>query len=416
MRSIKFLAAIGLLFSSAAAWADDETQLEERLRPQIAAEQTPVVIDYKAYPSIKQANNHIALNGDDWKELADKFAAASRGEGRFSVVYLGDSHIQADFGGSVLRKRLTDLGGYAGRGIITPFKLAGTNQPNDYGISLSSPYIASTLMRTPWSTEMTFTGVALQPATEDFHLDLRLPAPSTRLRLHTRGKPFEVKAISADAADIAFSVHTDRHGLTVIETERPVTDCGLHLAGDGASAIGAIELLSDSVGTVVHSIGNNGATFSSYSLIDRFGSELAALEADLVIIALGTNEAFGRTTAGELTANISNLVESIRSFSPEAKIMLVGPTECYKRTYVRRKGRRRTRTQVINQKAANMARTIRLFAEKNNIPYYNHYAVAGRASAMRSSRLLSKDGVHFTRTGYTLWGNLLADALLEHLQ
>lgn len=413
---IKLLTATLLACICNIAWAEDDEQLEERIKPHFFADSAPASIDYKAYPSVKLANNHIKLNGDDWKELAEKYASASRGESRFSVVYLGDSHIQADFGGSVLRRCLTDKGRYAGRGIIAPFKLAGTNQPTDYDISLSSPYIASSLLRTPWSTEMTFTGIALQPSTDDFVLNLRLPAPTKKLRFHTRGNPLTINDIVMDSLKVPFSTHIDDFGLTVAEVGQTSDHYNVHITGNSSTVIGGIELISDSTGTVVHSIGNNGATYSSYSLIDHFGSELAALNADLVIIALGTNEAFGRTTTEELRANINNLIESIKLYSPQAKILLVGPTECYRRSYVRKKGRRRSRTQVINQKAATMARAIRLYAEENKIAYYNHYAIAGRASAMRSAHLMSKDGVHFTRTGYILWGNLLADALLEQLQ
>lgn len=417
MRSIiKLLTATLLACTGIVAWADDDEQLEERIRPFFFADSASVSIDYKTYPSVKLAYNHIKLNGDDWKELAEKYAAASRGESRFSVVYLGDSHIQADFGGSILRQRLTDEGGYAGRGILAPFKLAGTNQPTDYDISLSSPYIASSLLRTPWSTEMTFSGIALQPSTNDFVLNLRLPAMTKKIRFHTRGNPLTIDDIVMDSLKVPFSTHIDNFGLMVAEIGQPCDHCSVHMTGDGSTVIGGIELISDSTGTVVHSIGNNGATYSSYSLIDHFGSELAALDADLVIIALGTNEAFGRTTTDELRANINNLIESIKHYSPQAKILLIGPTECYRSSYVRRKGRRRSRTQVVNQKAATMARAIRLYAEENNVAYYNHYAIAGRASALRSAHLLSKDGVHFTRTGYALWGNLLADALLEQLQ
>ena len=63
-----------------------------------------------------------------------------------------------------------------------------------------------------------------------------------------------------------------------------------------------------------------------------------------------------------------------------------------------------------------MARAIRLYAEKEGVAYYNHYAVAGSAAKMKSAGILSRDGVHFSAKGYRLWGNLLSDALLNQLQ
>lgn len=405
---------VGLL-SGAVVCAVDDSQLYERLNPLISQEDVSEEIDYSIYP-VKLGNNHVNLNGDSWDALRIKFDAAGRGDSTFTVVYLGDSHVQADFGGSVLRRRLAAASRYRGRGLIAPLKLAGTNQPLDYGISISSEYIASSLIRTPWSTEMSFSGAAVQPMTDTFCIKLNAPVPTSRMRLFSRGELFELERLKADGEEINFDSFVDRDGLLNIIPERSGVAFELGLKGDRQTVLGGVELLSDSVGTIVHSIGNNGATYSSYSLIERFGSEFAALGADLVVIALGTNEAFGRTTASELTNNMDNLLESIRRYSPRTKIMLVGPAECFKKTYIRRKGRRRVRSQVVNTKVATIARTIRQYAEANNIPYYNTYAVAGRASAQRRAHLLSKDGVHYTRTGYNLWGNLLADAILEKLR
>ena len=390
----KVVSAIALFvaLTSAAQEAElTDDQADLRFNPEIEEVAASDDIDYSAYPFIRLHHNKIALNGDDWSQLADKFAAASRGEGKFTVVYLGDSHIQADFGGSVLRDRLTKVSRNAGRGLIIPYRLAGTNQPNDYSIGMTSAYTSSKLMRTPWATEMPFTGIGLQPVSY------------THLRAH--GKPVD------------FSCSVDGNGLTVIDVDTPASNFDIGFSSDKTTVFGGIELISDSTGTVVHSIGNNGATFSAYATTDKFGSGLATLSPDLVIIALGTNEAFGRTSAETIQNDVDVLLSAIRSHSPEAKILLVGPTECYKKVYRRRrKGRRRSAYSVVNTKTADMARAIREYAEGEGIPYYNHYAVAGSAAKMKSARVLSRDGVHFPATGYRLWGNLLSDALLKQLQ
>ena len=92
-------------------------------------------------------------------------------------------------------------------------------------------------------------------------------------------------------------------------------------------------------------------------------ADLSALSPDLVIIALGTNEAFGRISVETLQNNIDVLLSTIRAHSPEAKILLVGPTECYRKVYRRRKGRRRTSSTVVNTKTADIAR-----ASSGNMP------------------------------------------------
>lgn len=413
----KLLTVLALSISLSMVAQDDESQSELRLNPEIESGDTIVPVNYSDYPFIRLDNNKINLNGDDWSKLAAKYQAAKEGKERFNIIYLGDSHIQADFGGGIMRQRLARDKHYGGRGLIIPFRLAGTNQPNDYKFSLSSAYTSSKLMRTPWVTEMPFTGIGLQPQTREYTLKFSSPDSTHGLRLHTRGTAPEPVSLKADGSTVDFNASVDSCGLPVIHFDSPATDFELQLRGDKSTVFGGIELIADTVGIKLHSIGNNGATFSSYTTIDRFGSELSALDPDLIIIALGTNEAFGSTSAATMQNDIDVLLSGIRHYSPDTKILLVGPTECYKRTYRRRRGqRRRVRTTILNTKAATMAKAIRLYAEDHNIPYYNHYAVAGSASKMKAAKVLSRDGVHFTATGYRLWGNLLSDALLQHLQ
>ncbi len=96
--------------------------------------------------------------GADWGELMERFDAAARGERLFSIVYLGDSHVQADFNVAEMREYLSDYIPLAGRGLIVPFKLAATNQPLDYTLRTTAPYVTSKLMKQPWPAAMPLPG------------------------------------------------------------------------------------------------------------------------------------------------------------------------------------------------------------------------------------------------------------------
>ena len=182
-------------------------------------------------------------------------------------------------------------------------------------------------MRTPWATEMPFTGIGLQPQTREYSIRFKSPSPARQIRFHTRGTVPTPVSIVADGIKTDFVGNIDNSGLAVIDLPDPASEFKIDFEGDKTTVYGGIELIADSVGTSVHSIGNNGATFSSYATTDRFGSGLSALSPDLVIIALGTNEAFGRISVETLQNNIDVLLSTIRAHSPEAKILLVGPTE-----------------------------------------------------------------------------------------
>ena len=50
---------------------------------------------------IKTDINHIDMNGDDWSCLTDELLnpATDLPDGKFNILHIGDSHIQADYGG-----------------------------------------------------------------------------------------------------------------------------------------------------------------------------------------------------------------------------------------------------------------------------------------------------------------------------
>ncbi len=107
---------------------------------------------YSSYPFLNLDANRITMNGADWSALSAMLAAAD--DTVISIVHIGDSHIQAEGSTSRTRTLLEDRFGSAGRGLVIPFRLAGTNQPNDYTISSSSSFTSAKLLKMPWAVDM----------------------------------------------------------------------------------------------------------------------------------------------------------------------------------------------------------------------------------------------------------------------
>lgn len=373
-------------------------------------------VDYSSYPFLQLDRNHLQMNGADWSELRRRFASASEGDTCFSIVYLGDSHIQADFGGAVLRSGIADEAGSAGRGLIIPFRLAGTNQPNDYSIISGDPTVSSRLLKQPWATEMPFTGIGVQPVNGSMTLHIKCGEPFDRVRLLWRGEEPTVAAVYG--TDVADAVGFRRETPSEVLLDEPYDNIHLRFNAPQSTTLAGMVLSKADAGTYVHSIGNNGATYSTYNGISRFGSQLAQLDPDLVIIALGTNEAFGTFTDESLQTDIDLLVSTIRTYNPRAELMLVTPTECYRKTYRRRRGRRRATGMTVNTKVVKARDAVASYARDNGIALYDTYEVVGgtgSAARMKRASVLGRDGVHFTSDGYRLQGTLLTDALLEAL-
>ena len=395
--------------------SEDIDDIEIRLNPELGSTTLSSQSDYSKYPYIRYDLNKIEMNGDNWSELANKLSQ-SRVNGDFTIVNIGDSHIQADGNTGTTRKRFQKEYGDAGRGVIIPFKLAGTNEPLDYSISSVSPFVKATLLRQPWATRMGFTGVSLHPETQEFSCTLKIKSPCGYFTILADGNP-EVIAVTSGTEEISFESEPIDGGVEV-SLQKDCTELKIDMRGNDVNIYG-FDLRNDSHGVLYHAIGNNGAAYASYNALPDFGKSVATLTPDLIILSLGTNEAFGRFDSEAFTAQITDMVRKLKNAMPEAKLLLVTPAECQKSVYTGSRRRRRTRTYQVNNNVVKARNVIIEYGRKNNIPVYDFYAVAGgegSSSKWLSDKLLSSDRIHRTWEGYRVDGNLMYDALIGALK
>lgn len=400
----RYIAAAFLFATLVCAAQTDTTQFELRLNPQIEEQ-----VYTNQFPCLNAEASQVILNGADWTSLQQKF----KDDSVFTVVYLGDSHIQADFGGSEVRRILANVRGSAGRGIIIPFRLAGTNQPVDYQILSETEFAGSRLLKKPWVTDMTFTGIGIHSDSANVTFDLVVNEPFVEVQLFGVGELPQLTKMSRLSTLEQIPVEIDSLG--VINMQDTAKAVRIELAQANKFTFGGFALRANTSCTIVHSIGNNGATFGSYLEVPNFAKELASLQGDLIVIALGTNEGFGSQTIEEIVGDARQLISEVRKENPEAEIMLVMPTECFKKKYRRRRGRRRAATQVLNTKVNKIYSALMTMAEEDSIPVYDAHEVVGSASKAKNQSLLGKDGVHFTAQGYRATGTLLGNAIVEIL-
>ncbi len=401
-----------ILSAAMPVWAQ---QAELRLNPELGVE-TAVshIADLSAYPFIDASRNHVIMNDADWTHLRARFSGADTACVR--ILHIGDSHIQAEGSTSRVRYHLQQLYGGAGRGLIAPLRLAGTNAPSDYVIRSNTPMKSSRLLKMPRAIETGFSGVSVAPATgSEYDISVSCGDSFDCIRIYTTGAASpELLSVSPDVSAAYLS---PAPGVADVLLTQPETTLTLHLKG--AAPLTAIELLRGDSGVEYSAIGNNGATYSSYNALPEFASAAARLNPDLIIVSLGTNEAFGRVSSDDMRMHIHTLVSDLRRHNPHASILLTTPQECYRRTYTRRKGRRRrTRTYTVNPNIERIRTAIMEYGASENIPVYDWYAISGgggTASKWVSSRLMNTDRIHLTWDGYHLMGDMFADALVREI-
>lgn len=441
------MALTGPMMVHAQSVGNEETETELRSGPievddadDIAEEDIRVAI-----PSyIDLANNKIRLNGADWTTLSQSLAVC--GSDPFTIVHIGDSHLQADFATSVTRRLLQAAYGDAGRGLISPLKISGTNQPTDYEFSSHDLWHSIKLMKQPWKMTMGFTGTSITPDRKSARLTIGLKqndeeySPFSTLVIFHHGR-LKVNEITDMSGTPVKFVSFPSKDYTEINLGEPQTNIELQLTGAADLTVFGVSLSGDRPGVFYHTIGNNGATYSVYNNIGTVGKGIAPLQPDLVIISLGTNEAFGKVNRATVYDNIDALVDEVRLYNPEARILLVTPMECQRseyRTTTRRqrvsgrkgkKGKRKSRTvnkrvkvrtgsYAVNPNVATVRDIINQYAADNHIAVYDWYEIAGGQGASTkwvSDGLFSKDRIHHSRKGYALQGELMYEALKEAL-
>lgn len=408
---------------------DDENQAAERENTvEITGSET--TFDLSEYPFLKVDSNFISMNGDDWSSLA---SLLSRTPTRpFNVVHIGDSHIQADVSTSRIRQHFQERFGSGGRGLITPLKIAGTNEPFNYRFETTAPVTSAKLLKMPWMTDMGFTGVAFTPKPLKYDLKLSTLVKSNpegedfkKIRIFANDKIFIDRVINESEDELQFTTDYDDDYIDItLDRMEPAVTINAH-SFEPVTIFGA-ELIGNESGVKYHAIGNNGATFSSYNRLGSMGRDISMLEPDLIVISLGTNEAFGNFSDDMVEAEIDYLVKDIKRNNPGVKILLTTPMECQKaqrvaRTVGTRSGKRRTvysvsRNYKINDKVKNIRDVIVKYGKRHSVPVYDWYEVAGGDGASNlwfDSSLMSKDHIHDTFLGYEVTGDLTYNAIIN---
>lgn len=408
---------------------DDQRQLRENpdFAPPAPGENTgeaTAATDYAKYPFLNLKANAISYNGSDPERFKTLLTASA--DTLITILHIGDSHIQAEGSTSRTRALLQNRCGSGGRGLIIPFRLAGTNQPLDYSITSSSRFTSAKLMKQPWSIEMGFSGVSLKPLDRNF--DMTISAKTSggispafnSIRIFCTGSLPRVTL--AKNSDGGISITQENcNGYLDVFLDKTVETVTLNFTSEGACTLHAFDLDNAMAGVKYSAIGNNGATYSSYNALGSIGRDISALEPDLIILSMGANEAFGKVTDTAMRSSIDLLVKNIRRSNPGAQILLTTPADCQRSVRRRVKTRRRRRYRTVrtyqhNENIARLRNVILAYGRDNNIATYDWYAVAGGdKSSVRwiADGLMSKDRIHLTWKGYKLMGELFYDALVK---
>jgi lysophospholipase L1-like esterase len=338
-------------------------------------------------------------------------------KGKVSIVHIGDSHMQADMMTCIVRNGFQDFFGDAGRGLVFPYQLAGTNAPKDIHSSTNATWTNAKIISRDLTKKTGICGIGLQTETKKawvrinmrdaefnpclfnrlvfflgddeatYHInDTQLMEPA---ELHTRR--------GIDTPSVVYNAPTLLDGFELTKVES-ATNAGFGFYGVSLER-------NDTCGVLYHTIGVNGARFDQYNNSDLFWRQLRALRGDLYIISLGTNEAQTLHVNEAAFIEICNtFIQNIKRIAPRATILITTPPGSY------------FRGKKPNAAVEAVSHALTQVCATGQMPYWHLNTISGsKTSALgwNKANMLARDLVHFNQAGYQLQGQLFLSAFAK---
>jgi lysophospholipase L1-like esterase len=343
---------------------------------------------------------------------------------KVNILHIGDSHIQADLLTDKIRKNFhTDSTlGNGGYGLAYPYAIAKTNNPTWYTSSYSGKW-ESCRMNSPSKT--CNWGIAgINTTTYDVNATFSINLCAFQNRCYDFNKVrifcdindstlYDIKISHADfntdvlvvstsidsvqrCIEITLSKCINKGIFSFIksnEKQKQFTLKGISLEN------------TDKKGIVYHAIGLNSATAATFMRTEDYAHKTRAISPDLIIISLGTNDAYGKyLNEDSFYRNFAALVLKLKEANPNASIMLTSPADSY----------RKRRYPNINFTIT--PRILKAVAREYNCGFWNLQHVMGGYKSINKwhqKKLCQNDKLHFNRKGYELQADLLFDALMK---
>lgn len=356
---------------------------------------------------LPQTNGRIINYNHQPQAWQEKLRRLENGQNEiFRIIQLGDSHTAGGYFTDTLRQNLQKHWGDAGIGWVFPLPVSGQrNTTVNYSGSewqlLNSQRdntqfpLGGIVARSKahkqliWSTKdkekqkITF---AMRPIFSD----------SPLLITDTTGKQIQANNL------------LDNHWQYFsILAQTPIT---IQAADNALWEIGAVNFENQQKGVVVSALGINGTQLLHWKKWrPDWNNDLQSTQADMIIIAYGTNEAFNDHINMVQTEQYwQQTINKIKETLPNAAILIVGAPESLKSI---------NDSCGIPPKQLNEVQAMQhRIAKKNGLLFWSwEDSMGGKCSMSKwiKNKSAKNDGVHFSSVGYQKAANALSEQLIQ---
>ena len=387
--------------------------------------QTPDSLSYTQFTFIKENLNKIENDSNSihffYKKL---YELQETKKGRIDIIHIGDSHLQADHFSGTIRQKLQLKFGNAGRGLIFPYHVAKSNEPATYKTTSNTIWDSKRNVFYEKPLPIGISGFTIETTNAQAELNLTVKDNPGLGYSFTKFTLFQEKGFRNYDITICDEINCEKgifkssdtlinSFVSELKFDKPISQIILRnkntdTLNQKSTRIYGMLLENDSSGILYNMIGVNGAEYRHYVKSKFFMEQLSYLNADLVIVSLGTNEAYSPGFDKVLFYRyIDTLITNIKFASPNATILLTTPADSFRKS---RKGRiknpdmQQARVAIIN------------YCLQHDLPYWDLYEIMGGYGSMAkwfTAHLSAKDRVHFNGRGYQVQGDLFYQALMN---
>jgi lysophospholipase L1-like esterase len=330
------------------------------------------------------------------------------------IVHIGDSHLQAGFLTEKIKQQLftqfsTDS--FAAPGFIFPYTIAETNNPFFFKVNYTGNWEWCKNVDTEKICKLGLSGITVQ--TKDTATTISIKMQNSKYDYPAKYYFNKIKILhnSEEEEEVIIQINNKKAetfgGYSIIELPALEDSVFIEINQPENSQFELYGIFLENTMSQInyHTIGVNGATAQSYLQCDYFSSHLELINPNLIIISLGTNEAYDtdfRKTEHEYI--LRDLIYQIRDVSPNAAIILVTANDHLKNR------------KYLNPNIQDVNDNILKVCKEFKLNYWDFYAIMGGEKSIMEwyeKSLSGEDKLHFKRAGYEIQGELFFNALIK---
>ncbi|MEY3405399.1 MAG: hypothetical protein RL161_829 [Bacteroidota bacterium] len=339
---------------------------------------------------------------------------------KVSILHIGDSHIQADWITGRLRNHFQKEFGNAGRGLIFPARAARSNESFSFISSAAGTWESKRAVFPDQPLPIGIGGITLNTADSAASIKIEVRQLDginpyhQKLTFFYRKDPLSYFLNVRDSADrtvptIGPYTKEESTDISTVYLNQPTRLFSLQvektLPHQQRFTLYGINLENENSGILYHSIGVNGAKVKHYMVAEHFMEQTRQLQPDLILISLGTNESLEQPERDpNFEDHLNKMALAFHHLHSGVPIIFITPPGNFKN-----RTKKNPATEEINS-------ALIRFTDAHQLPLLNLYEAGGGkhfTTSWSKKRLLQEDGVHFTRTGYELQGDMIYLALIN---